>query len=41
MCGGGGGQVHWGGAKILQKIKTPPLFVIKVNKYCGQKIYCL
>ena len=29
-CGG-----HWGDAKILQMIMAPPLFVIKINKYCG------
>ena len=27
--------MHWGGAKILQKIMVPPLSVIKINKYCG------
>ena len=31
----GGGALGGGGAKILQKIMAPSLFIIKIVTYCG------
>ena len=38
-CGvwGRGGGAMGGGAKILQKIMTPPLSVNKIEQYCGTR----